>query len=458
MARSKSGGKVYLGVDVGGTKILAVLARPSGKVLGRKRCATPRTADPEDTLKALVDVTRELLEENQVAPEQLRGMGVAVPGVCDAAEGRVIVTPNMNLTGFPMVARLRKTYRVPIALGNDVNLGTLGEQWLGAAAMADSAVGIFVGTGIGGGIIIEGKLVTGHAGAAAEIGHVRMEKDGPLCGCGNRGCFEALASRTAIERDIRQAVAAGRTTVLTRMVGDDLSIIRSSVLKKALEEQDQLVTEVVSQAARTMGEACRQIRHMLDPEVIILGGGVVEACKYFIVPLVQQTLRDDPFSGKRPGGRIVVSTLGDDAVALGAVALAQQQRGRDPFAKARKSAQQYPLLLANQPGSVAADGTTYTEDIYVRVDGKISRRSKLHADGTGRPLDQIAAEELKGVCKDQPSILVIGTGFRGAATLTDDGEHFLRKRGITYEMLPSTEAAETYNAIKGRKAALIHVQ
>lgn len=455
MAKKKAA-KYYLGVDVGGTKILAALARPSGKIVARRRCATPRNVPAEEILQAVVELVHQVLEAGKVRRKALRGIGLAVPGIVDPHEGRVVITPNMNLSGFDIVPPMEEEFGVPVALGNDVNLGTLGEQWLGNAALADSAVGIFVGTGIGGGIIIDGRLVTGHRGAAAEVGHLRMEKDGPRCGCGNRGCLEALASRTAIERDIRQAVANGRTTVLTQLCEGDLSVIRSSVLKRALLEGDELVRDVMTGAAETLGAACLQIRYLLDPEVIVLGGGVVEACKFFILPVVQKALNSDPFSGARPGGKVVISSLGDDAVVLGAVALAQQEAGRDPFARSRKAQRQYPIIAESAPEVITIGGRAYGQDVYIRVNGKVERRDKASKDSPAVP-EQIGVDELRRVCRGRPSILILGTGHNTTAALTEEAEQFLFRRGITFETLPTPEAIKTYNAIKGRKAALIHL-
>jgi glucokinase len=455
MSKSKKDGKLYLGIDVGGTKTLAALVQSSGKILARRRAPTPRGA-PEETLATVVQTIHELLAESGADRDALRAIGIAVPGIIGPG-GQIVVTPNLNLSGFDMRPRLEREFDMPVALGNDVNLGTLGEQWLGAAAFADSAVGIFVGTGIGGGIIFDGKLVLGHRGAAAEVGHMRLQPGGPLCGCGGHGCLEALASRTAIERDIRDAIAAGRQTRLTEMAQGDLSVIRSNVLKKALVDGDPLVHEVVTRAAETLGAACLQIRLLLDPEVIILGGGVLEACKFFILPIVQKVVAGDAFANSLPGGRIVTATLGDDAVVLGAVALALQARGRDPFAKAKRTLQLFPMLTDLGPGTITVGGETYQEDVYVRVDGKVGRRAKVCPTGAADTPEQIGRAELKEVCKGKPSILIIGTGHDGAAALTPEGEEFLLKRGITYETLSTPEAVGTYNAIKGRKAALIHL-
>lgn len=457
MAKGRKLGRLYVGVDVGGTKILAALIKSSGKIVATRRCSTPRGTRPEETAAALTGLIGDLLDENGVKPSRLRAIGLAVPGIVDPVEGRVLVAPNMNLGGFHIVPPVEEAFRVPVAIGNDVNLGTLGEQWLGAAALADSAVGIFVGTGIGGGIIVDGKLLTGFRGAAAEVGHMRMQLNGPLCGCGNRGCLEALASRTAIERDIRQAVAAGRKTVLTEMTKGNLDLVRSNLLRRALQEGDALVTEVMTQASETLGEACLTIRHLLDPEVIMLGGGVVEACKFFILPIVQRAVAADPLAGAVAGGKVVVSALGDNAVALGAVALAQQYLGKDPFRKVRRSLQQYPVISQLTEQAVTIDGATFEAGAYIRVDGKIVPRCTApECVDAGRP-ELIDTPELKMACKGVPSILLIGTNPQSAETLSESGEEYLRNKGITYELSSPREAVDTYNAIKGRKALLLHV-
>ena len=456
MVKKSKSSRLYLGVDVGGTKILAALVRETGKIVGRKRCSTPRTANPEETLTAVLDLAKDVLSAAGLDNDALAGIGVAVPGIVDSQQGRVAITPNMNLTGFPMGQRLRKAFSVPVALGNDVNLGTLGEQWLGAAALADSAVGIFVGTGIGGGIILDGHLIAGHRGAAGEVGHMRMHRDGPLCGCGARGCLEAFASRTAIERDIRQAVAVGRKTILTQMIGPELGVIRSSMLKRALAENDMLVKEIMGRAAETLGVACLQIRHLLDPEVIILGGGVIEACPSFILPIVQQAIASDRMANAISGGKVVVSALGDNAVVLGAVALVQQQMGRDPVRKARRKMANYPTLSLTEAGQLSVDGEVYAEDVYLRVDAKVSKRSKALRKAGIEASPSVGADELKVVCKGRPSVLVVGTGQNGQLVVTDEGRQFLHKRRITCELLPTGESLAAYNALKGSKAALIH--
>ena len=171
-----------------------------------------------------------------------------------------------------------------------------------------------------------------------------MHLGGPKCGCGNHGCFEALASRTAIERDIREAIAAGRTSVLTELAGGDLSVIRSGMIRKALEVEDELVTGVMRRAAEVLGYACVNVRHLIDPEAIVLGGGVIEACSDFIMPIVENIVGLDPLPGAREGGRVLLSALGDDAVVLGAVAAARKRVRRSPFKKRFFVKPKYPEI------------------------------------------------------------------------------------------------------------------
>ena len=270
--------RIYLGVDIGGTKVQAAVVRESGPILQRQRRPTPRGDRPDDVLVAVAEAMEAALKKASVSSAQLTAIGVAVPGVVDPKTARIVVTPNMSLTGVSIGAHFERLFRVPVAVGNDGNLGTLGESWLGAARHTKSALGIWVGTGIGAGLVRKGKLWRGARQAAGEIGHIVMQIGGPLCGCGNHGCLEALASRTAIERDIRAALAAGKTSILSELTEGDLSVIRSRSIRRALEAKDEVVTDIVHRAAEVLGYACLTVRHLIDPGLIVLGGGLIEAC------------------------------------------------------------------------------------------------------------------------------------------------------------------------------------
>ncbi len=354
-------------------------------------------------------------------------------------------------------AHLRSRFSVPVAVGNDCNFGALGEKWLGSAREAESVVAILVGTGIGGGYVQKGKLWRGVRESAAEIGHIVMQIDGPKCGCGNRGCLEALASRSAIERDIRQAVAAGRETVLHALTDGELSIIRSGVLRKALAMGDELVTEIVGRASEILGYACLTVRHLIDPEVIVLGGGVVEACGDFMMPIVEKIVGSDRLPGVRDGGRVLLSALGDDAVVLGAVAEARRRAGRSPFKKRFAVKPEYPKITWEDFGKVAVGPKNYSCDICIAVSGKVRKRDKTLAKSVYGTSHAIGAKELEKVCKGGPEVLFVGAGASAKAELKEDGRRYLSQRSIRCEILPTPKAIDEYNKCKQRKAALIHV-
>jgi glucokinase len=449
--------RLYLGVDIGGTKVQASLVRESGEIIGRERCPTPRKGGPERVVAAVEKCIADALQKSGIAAGDLTAIGVAVPGVIDPDQGLVVVAPNMRLTGVALGTLLKARFKLPIIVGNDGNFGALGETWLGSARKAHSALYICVGTGIGSGFVQRGRLWRGDRESAGEIGHIIMHLAGPKCGCGNRGCFEALASRTAIERDLREAIAAGRNSVLSELCGGNLSVIRSGMIRKALDVEDELVTEVVRRAAEVLGYACVTVRHLLDPEAIVLGGGVIEACSDFIMPIVENIVGLDPLPGARKGGRVLLSALGDDAVVLGAVAAARKLVHRSPFKKKFRVKPKYPELGRVGFGEIAVGRKAYGRDVYIMVGGKVKKRRKKLARESYGSAHKVGPKELELVCQGGPEVLFIGAGMSGKVELTEDARRFLAQRAIKCEIQPTAKAAESYNRSKLRKAALIHV-
>ncbi len=315
---------LFIGMDVGGTKIAAAVVEDSGKILSRHKCSTPQKASPKEIFAAIQEAIEESLKEAGIKDDNIKAIGSGIPGIVQESTNEIMATPNINLAGFPLAKELEKKFKTKVALGNDVNCGLLAEQWLGAAKGVKNVIGIFPGTGVGGAIIIDGKLLTGSQGAAAEIGHMIMQEDGPECGCGNHGCLEALISRRAIERQIREAVKKGDKTIITELTEGDLDQIKSKFLKKALKENDPVVTKIMIRASEVLGTACISLRHILNPDLFVLGGGVVEACGEFMLPIVEKTFSSDPFFSKIDNCKIVQSHLEDDAVILGAVALVRE--------------------------------------------------------------------------------------------------------------------------------------
>lgn len=449
--------RLYLSVDVGGTKLQASLVEETGTILGRQRESTPRGGGPEQAVVAIERIIEKLLKEKGLSPGDLTALGLAIPGVVDPDEGRIVFTANMALSGVEIRSHLESRFRVPVALGNDCNLGALGEAWLGSARRARTAVAILVGTGIGGGMVRKGKLWRGARESALEIGHTIIQIDGPVCGCGNRGCLEALASRTAIEKQLRAAIAEGRPTVLTEILQGNPEVIRSRALRQALEAGDSLVTEVVHRAAETLGYACINVRHLIDPEVIVLGGGVIEACSDFILPVVENIVTSDGLPGAREGGRVLISALGDDAVVLGAVALARSLARRSPFKKRFAVDPRYPRMVWSRRGEIRVGREIYTRDVMVTGEGKVKKRKKLPPGGDEPQSHTLELKEIEKACRGGPEVLFVGTGESGALTLSDDALRYLKQRSIECKALPTPQAVDAYNKSNKRKAAVVHV-
>ena len=453
------GGKdsLLIGVDIGGTKIQATLATPVGKKVKSQRVSTPREGGPEQVVAAILEAVNEVLKAEKLKPADIQGVGVGVPGVTDFRRGEVIVTPNMPLGRFPLGPFLQRQLGVPVYVENDCNLGTLGECWIGAGAGARSAFGIFVGTGIGGGFVRKRKIWRGARMAAGEVGHIVMQVGGPVCGCGNSGCLEALASRSAIERDIRQAIQAGRESVVREWLEQGTAVLRSKLLRNALEAGDSVVREVMQRAAEYIGYACLTVRHLLDPEVIILGGGVMEACGEFLFPVIQDIVAQDKLPGAGPSRGVVPSVLGDDAVVMGAVALAAQQLGMKPFRQARLAQPIYPTLEVPEFGIVRAGGKTYSSDIYILADGRVRKRKKKLLKKFAGSSHLVTVDEVRHVCQPKPEVLFVGLGHSSQMVLEPGVEEFLASSGITCHQLPTPKLPGAFNACSQKKAAIVHV-
>lgn len=315
----------YVSVDVGGTKILASVVTDSGKIVARHKVKTDRRSKKR-LLEQAQGAIEAALGEAKLEKSAISGMAFGVPGVVDGERGHIVFTPNVPLSDTPFGEIMRDYFACPVVVGNDVNLGVLGEQWRGAAKKARSAFGIFVGTGIGGGLILDGKLVEGFRGLSGEVGHLLVPLGADqLAGMPNKKqtFLEDLCSRTAIENQLRYAIEKeNKKSVLTEIIGDKkMERIRSGALKEALRRKDPLVTDVIRRASYLLGLATASVLHIVDPEVIIFGGGVIEACGDWMLPQIEKAAGKVAMRGTGKPLQIVRSQLGDDAIILGGVAL-----------------------------------------------------------------------------------------------------------------------------------------
>ncbi len=317
---------LVIGMDLGGTKILAAVVDGEGTIVAEAKLKTKAEQGPDAVIERIAQVARQAAQKAKIDWPEIRGVGIGAPGPMNPETGVVYHPP--NLPGWDEIAlgpRLSEALGVPVGLENDVNLGTLGEHALGAGQGTKDMVGIFVGTGVGGGLILDGKLRSGFRHAAAEVGHMIVMADGPVCGCGKRGCLEALASRTAIERDIRLGLAAGRESLLAELMGDR-GRLTSGALAEALQRGDPLVSEVIGRAQWYLGLLTASLVNLIDPEMIVFGGGVVEAVGDGFLDPIRVTARQYYIQqADADKVRIVPARLGDYAGVLGAAVLARRR-------------------------------------------------------------------------------------------------------------------------------------
>jgi glucokinase len=326
MPESNSKADYLVGVDLGGTKILAGVFTPQIKCLGKVKSSTKAARGPEVVIDRLARCIEDAIDECDLKLDQIRGIGVGAPGAVDSESGRVIFAPNLaGWTDIPLKKELEKELKVPVFLENDGNLCTLGVYHAELDAKPRHMIGIFIGTGIGAGLILDGKLYSGFNRSAGEVGHMVLEVGGPKCGCGNRGCFEALAGRQAIFKKIQALVKEGQKTVLTDMLGQDLSDMRSGDLRKAIRRGDKLADRVVEEAAEYIGIGIANLMNILGPEYVVLGGGVIDALEDEMMAIIVETAHDCALPGTSRKVEIIASKLGDDAGITGGAVLARRE-------------------------------------------------------------------------------------------------------------------------------------
>ena len=271
-------------------------------------------------------VSGKLLTNQALPLNQFRQIGIGAPGPLDPATGVVIFAPNLGWRDVPLKAELEARVGFPTFVDNDVNVGTLGEHVFGAGRGVQNVVGIFVGTGIGGGIILQGELFHGASKTAGEIGHIIVKAGGPRCGCGTRGCLEAIASRTAMAKQFRKAILKkGKKSVISKLTGGDLGTIRSGVLAEAIRLNDKLTLKIFKKVTKYLGIGIGSIVNFLNPEMIVLGGGVVEALDDTFLNDIRAATKKYSLPNTLDGVQIVRAKLGDNSGILGAAALARQR-------------------------------------------------------------------------------------------------------------------------------------
>ena len=315
-----------ISIDMGGTKVLGCVVNSKEGIITRVKKPTDPTATRKKYVHQLAEVVNELIEETHINNRKIKAVCLGVPGTVNPVTGVIGIAPNLGLKNFNIKKMLETEISFPVLIENDVNLGALGIKNFGVGKKAKNLLAVFVGTGIGGGLIFDGKLYRGSNFGAGEIGHMLVEKNGPKCGCGKKGCFEAVASRTAIVNKIIKDIKSGKRSKLSKLVKSG-ERIKSKSLASAVKSGDKVVRKRIKEGCDVIGGVLASISNLLNLDIIVLGGGMIEALDFYMLPLIKESFSEHVMNDSAKGLKIVASKLAEDAAVFGGIALAEEFLG-----------------------------------------------------------------------------------------------------------------------------------
>ncbi len=325
MSKTKtSGGTVWVGFDLGGTKMLAVVYDDKFNVLGRKRRRTREKGATDVSVDRLVETITMALEDAGVDPSRVGAIGAGCPGPVDMERGVILEAPNLGWHNVALQDGLSAVFNCPSAICNDVDAGVFGEYKAGAAQGARCVLGVFPGTGVGGGCVYDGKIFRGSRSSCMEVGFLQMATEGAAAGVGPVGTLESLGSRLTIAGEVAKATYRGKALKIASDVGSDLTKIRSGVLARAIGNGDADVEAIVRRAARQVGRGIGSLVNVLAPDVVVIGGGLVEAMPDLYMEETTRGAVRNVLPTMKDAFKIRTARLGDYATAIGAAAWGRQ--------------------------------------------------------------------------------------------------------------------------------------
>ena len=307
-------------LDIGGTKVLGAVFDENRDIIYRLKKKTKEGGDSTDNVEqVIINIVSEMIEESGIKKNQINAIAAGAPGVINQEEGVVLFSPNLPWRDYDIRTPLEKKFGVPFHIGNDVNVGVLGEYKYGVAKGYKNVVGFFVGTGMGGGLILDGKLFTGHDFKAAEYGHMILDPEGPLCSCGQRGCLEAFSAKKGMSAYVLQQAGRGRKSILADNIQN--GVFKSKILKKALAQQDAVATEAVDRACHYLAVATGNMINTFSPDIVVYGGGVIEAVGDIFLEKILAEVDRYCMPSIRTTVELKNAALGDDSILYGALSM-----------------------------------------------------------------------------------------------------------------------------------------
>jgi glucokinase len=328
MKKKRSKADYLVGVDVDGSRIMAGIFTRELRLLKATRISTNARGGGDAVLERIVRCIKDLLEARDLDLSQVSAVGVGAPGIIDSKSGTVVVAPLLQWENFALKARLAHALGRPVVIQNDCSVTMAAIYAVELRRKPRNALGIFMGTGLGGALVLDGRLYSGSAGIAGEVGHIVVEKLGPICGCGSRGCFEVFASRSGMADRLRAALKKrGATSVLAPLLEKDRlqpGTLRSADLKKAVKQGDKLATSVVHDAAEYTGIALANLINLLSPDVVVLGGEIIHSLKAEMMPIINEQVQAHALLRFLRKPEVVATKLGEKGGILGAAVLARK--------------------------------------------------------------------------------------------------------------------------------------
>jgi glucokinase len=319
---------LVLGIDLGGTKILTSVINPGGEMLSRDHSVTPAAEGPEGVIQAIVASAERALQGASVAIDRVSAVGVGAPGLTDTEAGLLFTSPNLpGWKDVPLRDIIQEKLKKKAFLINDGNAAALGEHYFGAARGVNHFIYITISTGIGGGIFVDGKVLSGFKGMAGEIGHMTITDEGPLCHCGNRGCWEALASGTALAKAAREQINAGADTAILSFAEGKIDKVTAQTVQSAAEKGDPIADQLILKVAYYLGVGVANLINIFNPEMIVIGGGLSNMGERLFKP-AHKVVEERAFNRAYRTVRFVKAALGRNSGVLGAAAFAFDEMKR----------------------------------------------------------------------------------------------------------------------------------
>jgi glucokinase len=329
MPRSHS---LVLGIDLGGTKILTAVIDSEGEMLSRDHSVTPAAKGQDAVIQAIIESVRRVLGQAELGLDRLEAVGVGAPGPSNPRTGVLYTSPNLpGWRNVPLRDIIEGEFKKKTFLINDANAAALAEYHFGAGRGSCCLIYVTVSTGIGGGVVIGGKVHTGAGGVAAEIGHMTIEDEGPACKCGNRGCWEVLASGTALAREARRRIAEGEATSILERAGGEMEKVTAPVVQEAAEAGDGVARQLLARTSHYLGTGFANLINILNPDVIVIGGGMANMGEMLLGP-AYAAARERAFPSAYKSVRFARAELGRNSGVLGAAVYALRENrfsGRD---------------------------------------------------------------------------------------------------------------------------------